>query len=252
MVVDTFLFAWELDMLECRLTEMADFVDLFVFVESDTTFQGTPKPLVFEENKSRFRQWENKIVYQTFQPPQTNNPWHREYASREALKGLIAGLPSNAIIIHGDVDEIVSKSVGLELENHINGGETVVLEQNFYSMAVDWLYPEPWYGTVIARKGYVDTMTMLELRNKRLASRVIRGGWHFSWLGGEEFIKMKAASFSHTEDSVQSYIRDMGVRLYTEGYHVLGEKLYPTKVDDSYPKYIKSGKCPSSWLRPKD
>lgn len=238
-------------MLECRLTEMSDFVDLFIFVESDKTFQGTSKPLVFEENKNRFRQWEHKIIYQTFQPPETDNPWLREYASRESLKKLISGLEPNTVIIHGDVDEIVPKGIGFELENQIQGNETVVLEQNFYSMAVDWLHPEMWYGTVIARKGYVDTISMLDMRNKRLSSRVVRGGWHFSWLGGEEFIKMKAASFSHTEDEIQSYIRDMGVRLYTEGYHVRGEKLHPARVDDSYPKYIKSGKCPSSWFRPR-
>jgi hypothetical protein len=43
-VFDCILFNQEHDMLECRLWELGDAVDMFIIVESSTTFMGQPKP----------------------------------------------------------------------------------------------------------------------------------------------------------------------------------------------------------------
>ena len=251
MIVDTFLFGWELELLECRLYEMDSFVDVFVVVEADKTFQGTDKPLHFLENRQLFRRWLDKIIYVKAELPHTNDPWLREYMSRENIKPALRNLPDDAIVIHGDVDEIVSKVAGHQFYDLIDFEDTFVCEQSFYSMAVDWLYPITWHGSVVARNSVIRSMSMTDVRNRRVSSRSIRCGWHFSWLGGPEMIRQKASSFSHTEDSVQSYIKEMGERLYTEGYHVLGEKLIPVEIDDTYPNYIKERRCPDYWLRPR-
>lgn len=251
MIVDSFLFGWELEMLECRLYEMDSFVDCFVLVESTQTFQGESKPLVFIENKQRFKKYMDKIIFIRADIPPTDNPWVREYASREAVRVALSVFDSDTIVIHGDVDEIVPKTVGHQLESLIDDSNIFVMDQTFYSMAVDWLYPFRWRGSVIARKSVIDGMSMVDVRNSRISSVPIIGGWHFSWLGGSEIIKKKASSFSHTEDSVQSYILEMGERLYTEGYHVLQEKLLPVEVDENYPNYIKERKCPPEWFRPR-
>lgn len=250
MIVDTFLFGWELDLLECRLMEMDSFVDKFIFVESNVTYQGEEKDYIFEKNKDRFFRWENKIEYIKITPPNTPDPWIREYYSRESLNDAANSYPSGTIVMHSDIDEIVSKDVGENLYGFMDGRNTFALDQTFYSMAVDWKYPNTWQGTVIERKTPQKIFSMLELRNSRISSPRIRGGWHFSWLGGPEYIERKARSFSHTEDDIQSYIRDMGVRLYTEGYHVLKEKLIPVEVDNSYPLYIRQRLCPPEWFRP--
>lgn len=251
MIIDTFLFGWELDLLECRLREMDSFVDVFVLVESDKTFQGSDKELHFQNNLSRFSQWSNKIVYLNCSMPFTENPWVREYASREIIKSTLSKYPPEAIVLHGDVDEIVSKVTGHQLEETLGNHRIIALEQNLYSMAVDWLYPLDWQGTVIARNHTVQEMSMVDLRNQRISAPRVKSGWHFTWLGGPEMIQKKAQSFSHTEDHIQSYIHEMGERLYTEGYHVLGEKLIPVSVDDTYPNYIKERKCPEVWFRPR-
>jgi len=54
MIVDSFLFGWELDMLECRLIELYDVVDKFYLIESSVTFQGSSKPLIYKNNLDRF------------------------------------------------------------------------------------------------------------------------------------------------------------------------------------------------------
>lgn len=236
-------------MLEFRLAEMSGFVDWFVLVESPVTFQGNEKPLVFDENKERFRDYWKQILYVKAVLPETDNPWEREFASREAIKKNLECFSKDDIVLHGDVDEIVPSSIGENLERFVGDGVSV-LDQDFYSMAVDWKYPDTWQGTVMARLNLVEKMSITDFRNCRVYAPRIRGGWHFSWLGGPEMITKKASAFSHTEDSVQSYIRDMGRRLYTEGYHVLGEKLIPVEIDESFPMFLREGNFPSSWRRP--
>jgi beta-1,4-mannosyl-glycoprotein beta-1,4-N-acetylglucosaminyltransferase len=251
MIVDSFLFAWELELLEMHLMEMDPFVDLFILIESEQTFQGQEKPLYYQENKDRFLKWSHKILPVKAILPVTDNPWAREYASRDALKFVLKEFPPDAIIIHGDVDEMMSRKLGSNLEYLIKRNEIYALDQAKYSMAVDWLHPLSWHGTVVAHRNVIDNMSMLDLRSHRIWGHRIRDGWHFTWLGGPEFISRKANSFSHTEDEIQNYIKDMGIRLYTEGYHVNQEKLIPVDIDDTYPEYIRSGQCPATWYRPR-
>jgi beta-1,4-mannosyl-glycoprotein beta-1,4-N-acetylglucosaminyltransferase len=251
MIIDTFLFGWELDMLQCRLHEMNSFVDYFLLVESRQTFQGEAKPLVFADNRELFDDYRDKIIVVEAESLVTDDPWQREYLAREVIKRELYQFSPDDIIIHGDVDEIVPKAISNQLDALASENQTVVLNQTMYSMAVDWQYPNSWRGSVIAKKSVVDSMAMVDMRNARLSSHAVHGGWHFSWLGGPEMIRQKASAFSHTEDSVQSYIQEMGERLYTEGYHVLGEKLIPVEVDNTYPDYIKERKCPEFWHRPR-
>lgn len=251
MIIDSFLFGWELDLLEMRLTEMDSFVDKFVLLESEQTFQGGSKILSYQENKERFSAWSDKIIPLIIPNIKVDSPWQREYAAREFLKTTLSKFNKNDIILHGDVDELMSAKLGSKL-NYFNIDSNIyVLEQNLYSMAVDWLYPMTWQGTTMARVSSLQNMTILDFRNARLSGKKIRDGWHFTWLGGPEFIERKASSFSHTEDEIQNYIKSMGDRLYIEGYHVRGEKLIPVDIDDSFPEYIRSGKCPIEWFRPK-
>lgn len=56
-IYDCFIFFNELDLLELRLNELSDIVDKFVLVEGTKTFQGDDKPLYFEENKDRFKEY---------------------------------------------------------------------------------------------------------------------------------------------------------------------------------------------------
>ena len=44
MIIDSFIFNNELDLLELRLEQLDAVVDKFVFVEATTTFMGQGKP----------------------------------------------------------------------------------------------------------------------------------------------------------------------------------------------------------------
>lgn len=250
MIVDTFLFAWELDMLEMRFHEMNSFVDKFLIIESNKTFQGNVKPLYYDLYKERFKPWHNKIIHAVVELPDTDNPWIREFAARESVKNYFNKFPEDTIILHGDVDELISANLGKNLQ-YIIDHEIYTIEHRFYSMAVDWQYPEDITGIVIARKSTLNNMSMIDFRHKRIGGKKLRGGWHFTWLGGKELIQKKLESFSHTENEVQLYVKEMGEKLYFDGYHVWGEKLIPITVDETFPEYIKKQLCPKEWFRPR-
>ena len=155
-----------------------------------------------------------------------------------------------------DVDEIphpdgIKRAVQLIQ----NGASTVSFLHPFHSMAVDWKHPDKIHGLVATTLQYARQQeSFMTIRDRRMTPPTIdnyEAGWHFTWLGGEELITRKAASFSHTEEYIQTYIKNMGDKLFTEGHHVLGEKLIPIDVDETFPKYIKERRCPENWFRPR-
>ena len=52
-IIDVFPFNNELDMLQCRLEEMASVVDWFVAIEADVDHQDHPKPFHLSEKIGR-------------------------------------------------------------------------------------------------------------------------------------------------------------------------------------------------------
>jgi hypothetical protein len=248
MIIDAFIFGWELDLLECRLTELYDYVDVFLISESNQTFQGASKPLVLKDNFDRFDQWKDRIKIIEAVLPDTDNPWEREYAQRDAMNQALSFYPDEAYVLNGDVDEIPHP----EILKTLKGDGVFSIGYKTYSMAVDWELPGLMCGTVISKNHHVQQFGMSELRRQSWTLPSVSGGWHLTWLGGEDMIKLKASSFSHTEPSVQDYVRNMGERMYTEGYHVLGNKLTPVEVDHTWPRWIYEKHCPNTWFRPRE
>jgi beta-1,4-mannosyl-glycoprotein beta-1,4-N-acetylglucosaminyltransferase len=126
-VYDCFTFYDELDLLELRLAELAEVVDRFVLVEAKRTFQGNPKPLVFEQAKGRFAKWSAKIehVIVDFPTPlprlshksrsKTNKvraeAWDREFYQRnQIMRGLSDARPDDIVIV-SDSDEILRREI---------------------------------------------------------------------------------------------------------------------------------------------
>lgn len=62
-IIDGFIFYNELDMLEFRLKEHWDVVDYFILVESTKTFAYNDKILYFDQNKSRYSNYLEKIIH---------------------------------------------------------------------------------------------------------------------------------------------------------------------------------------------
>jgi beta-1,4-mannosyl-glycoprotein beta-1,4-N-acetylglucosaminyltransferase len=112
-IYDTFPFDGELDLLDHRLHETFDLVELFVLVESAETFRGQPKRLHFKENRERFAWASAKIRHITLDTlgPAGSSPWRRQALQRDAIMlGLRDAAPDDIVLVL-DADEIPSRAV---------------------------------------------------------------------------------------------------------------------------------------------
>lgn len=251
MIFDAFILNDELDMLECRLTELENSVDRHVIVESKTTFQGQPKPLFYCENLTRFKRWDTKISHVIINGQDGVDAWAREDAQRDAITQGLSGASSSDLVLLSDIDEIPSTYAVAKAS--LSAEEFLLFDQTFHSFAVDWLHPAGhWYGTSAARISDISSnfgLLFSKMRKERGSfSLISNGGWHFSWLGGISANLSKLASFSHTE---LTHLNEDLVRCSVEGYHVDGAKLVPVDVDNSWPVYIREQRCPQTWFRRK-
>ena len=242
-VFDAFPFRNELDLLEARLIELDEVVYRHVLVESPLTYTGLPKPLYFAENKERFAPWQDKIVHVVADvSDQTSNPG-RENAQRNALWRGLDGYGAGDILITGDADEIP----------HPDSIETtgVKILHRHHPVAVnlrDWTF----WGGYVAQLG-PRRPDMLELRQRlhsRLIPEVEGNGWHFSWLGGPEAMRVKAGTLLEKDyvPIVGNGADDFYRRKINPGS---GDRnLTLVEIDETWPRYMQERRGPKSWYWP--
>ncbi|KAL5718106.1 beta-1,4-mannosyl-glycoprotein 4-beta-N-acetylglucosaminyltransferase [Ranunculus cassubicifolius] len=111
-VFDAVLFSNELDILQVRWNELYPYITQFVLLESDSTFTGLPKPLVFAGNQDDFKFIKSRLTYGTIggRFKKGENPFVEEAYQRVALDQLLklAGITDDDLLIMSDVDEIPS------------------------------------------------------------------------------------------------------------------------------------------------
>lgn len=159
LLVDAVLVSSELDMLETRLREYLPHVDIFVIVESDRTFAGTPKPLHFSDNLQHFDTLVNqyrkegseypKIVYGKVDhllPDQKKGSFANEYKMRQSVSGLLDALKlqPGSLVLNSDVDEIISRQT-LQLLKACETPDNIHLNVKNYRYAWQWPIPDDGY-----------------------------------------------------------------------------------------------------------
>jgi hypothetical protein len=248
MIWDTFLFADELDLLEVRLKTLDQVVDRFVLVEAPVAHSGMPKALYYEDNRARFARWHDRIIHRIV------------YGLPGGVKGCEAaqrawcwpsaehGARPDDTVLHGDVDEIPAPA---DVAVAASDGR-VVFRQRMFLFAVDWLHPDPWYGTVALPYGDGTAPDFRALRTDRPWFNAVDGGWHLSWLGGPAAITRKTCYYGHPEHTAA--IREANYRglMYERGWCPWDEvQMAPADVDSSWPSRIANRECPPQWFRPR-
>jgi len=240
-VVDCFLFADEVDMLECRLHELEDVVDWFVLVEAEQTFTGRSKSLHYDQHRSRFERWSDRIVHVVAELP-NGDAWAREAAQREAIIDGLRALPlaPDDTIVLSDVDEIWRPSVVVtDLPRPFT-----VLSLDMFVHDLGWRHPDKWDGPVVvhvadlppAEVGTFDVVRSCRLHER--PPRVPNAGWHLSWFGGDKASQAKQRAFSHVEYA------DVDVKASRlNGIHIDVTVLERNEVFDDLPRWI-----PGEWL----
>ena len=107
MLYDCFTFLNELDLLEIRLNILNKVVDKFVIVEATRTHSNQLKPLVFADNKERFRRFLDKIIYVVVDKyPLIESAWTIENHQRNCIAKALAACHDDDVILISDLDEI--------------------------------------------------------------------------------------------------------------------------------------------------
>lgn len=247
-IYDGFTFFNELDVLELRLEEMYRYVDVIVLVESDHTFTNIPKPYYFEENKQRYTKYLDKIRHIKITSNCDVDPWVNERYQRDAIMRGCEDACDDDLIMISDVDEIVRPSA---MERIIQSNSDVLaLEMPCFYYKLNFVDPKStsmW--TMVGRPSIIRSCTAQAFRDARAAFQndpnykfsnaqceVIRhAGWHFSYLGDNEFVKRKFVSYSHAGDQDPTYVNNfnMDVEIYSSG-----NGRAALRVDEYFPNTI--------------
>lgn len=230
-VYDCFLFFRELDLLEIRLAELYDVVDVFVLVESRYDFAGNEKALHYKANRRRFAAYADKIrhIEVLDDPADAGVRWARQAYQRAAIrKGLDDAAPDDLVIV-SDVDEIPAARRVAQV--NADRRENAV---HFFNQPLHRFYLDVrdsggvnWTGSRALRARHmIDPTRLRKLKPvnypkaprayealywayrslaefRALTTRVLHGnaGWHFSSLGDVDYLMAKDAAISFDEQN---------------------------------------------------
>lgn len=256
MRIDCFSFNGELDLLELRLNILDKVVDQFIICESTQTFTGLPKPLYFLENKERYTKWLPKIKHFIMASEDfildrdsDNSPgvphnldwWRREYTQKESMRYALTHLQDDDMIFIGDADEIWNP------DNFPLSGRWK-LEQLVYAYYLNNRSSEWWEGTSVMPYGLIRKYTLDDLRAHDHHKRPIEKaptykdcGWHFTNMGGIEFIKRKMNSYSHQEINTNEN-QNLLERRMAENKDFIGRDFKMWLDESEWPQYLKDNR----------
>jgi beta-1,4-mannosyl-glycoprotein beta-1,4-N-acetylglucosaminyltransferase len=277
MIYDCFTFFNELDLLEIRLNTLNEVVDKFVLVEATLTHQGKPKQLYFSENKSRFKQFEDKIIHivvDAYPDYKGKSNWVLEHHQRNMIMQGLKGCRADDIILISDLDEIPDPQKIKQYKSS-KGTKIFRLEVYYYYLncrnVSEGNYK--WNGTIMVKYDKLEkpqefremSMELLRVFHKKWSHRIYwkiwsffrfamkgkgikfidNGGWHFSFLGGAEMIIKKLEAFAHSEYNKQELKDTKKIEeAILNGKDIFGRdfKYRFVPIDRSFPLYIQENK----------
>jgi len=224
-IYDCVPFFNEFDQLRLRIACLEEVVDRFVVMEARQTHTGRPKPLYLAESGQDDLLGHPKVSVRAVELPGGDSHWRREQFQREAIGPALASLgagPQDMVMV-SDVDEIPSAQAVRLARDALGAAQArtiLALEQRLFYFRLNyelvWSRKLPWIGTAAARLAHAPSVNGLRTTARNLrgrhaqgfdaAARVYRvpgGGWHFSYLGGDEALALKLSAYAHQESRVQ-------------------------------------------------
>lgn len=218
-IIDCFIFYNEINMLNLRLHELNNYVDLFILVESKHTFSLNEKPLYYQENKHLFNKFNHKIIHfvvDDMDKINSQSAWDRESHQRNCILKCLRknNIDKNDIILISDVDEIPNPKRFDEIKFRLiqNRVSKLVLCQRFFYYNFKCENKEKFINhksrnTIAILYGNLNNTTPQYLRGRRgTFKQVHEGGWHCSYFGDSDEIINKIKQFSHQEYNNEKYL----------------------------------------------
>jgi hypothetical protein len=258
MIIDAFILSDELDMVELRLHELRDVVDLHVVVESTTTFTREPKPLYFTRARKLFADFEGKLFCRIFDPPSglRVDPFGFEYLQRqELIGGVRAALDrepgDDDLILTSDADEIPRADA---LAYVSKADPVVALNLRFYETYMDCVLREDcpsviaYRGSALWGRNLSDDKCDQQTKDPRPFPTIPNGGWHFSGYRGAAGLYAKHTSYGAASPPDHANVDPKRIaticgecRSFVDHSH---KKLKVVTLDE-HPRYVREN--PARW-----
>ncbi len=260
-IFDCFSY-WDEDLLlDLRLNILNEYVDYFVIVEGNRTWQNNPKKLRFELDK--FDKFKKKIIYIPVEDmPEGDNPYTRENHQRNAISRGLRNAEGDDIIIISDLDEIPNPK---KIKFFNKKMRYAVFKQMhfYYKINLQSQINPHWYGSRICLNKYLKSPQWLrDLKFKkrpfwrldkfRLNNIIEDGGWHFCNLKDPDELLYKYKNLCETNDPYvfkekidEKYLNLQEItKRINSGLDIIGrvENYKSINLDEKFPKYIHENK----------
>ena len=216
-MIDCFIFFNEFDLLDIRLNSYAPYMERFVLCECPVTHSGKPKPLYFNENKDKYKDFNitHLIVddyeqYMNTYPgtsliEQCRNAQRIENHQRDFLFKGIEDVDPETIVLLSDADELV------DLTTYRDGLEGSFMQYVYCYYLNVYTGKRNGKGPIAIKQKniYGKYSGLNHVRNEKWHINKIRTstgglchGWHFTCLGSAEEILYKIDSCYHQNFNV--------------------------------------------------
>ncbi len=215
-IFDCVPFYNEFDLLRLRIACLEDLVDGFVVVEAHQTHAGKPKPPYLSESGPADLRAHPKLSVHVVDLPVGFSDWERDQFQRNAIGDALAhaGAAAEDLVLVSDVDEIPTPGAVQRARAALarTAERTILIfEQRMFYFRLNyelvWSRKLPWLGTAAVRFGHAPSINGVRTTGRNTRGRHARGfdrearvfsladgGWHFSYLGGDEFLRQKLAA----------------------------------------------------------
>lgn len=224
-IIDCFPYFNEKELLELRINLLYDHVDKFIICDADRTFKGKPKPFTCKEILNSLNIPQDKIQVIEVNLPKNNShswisdTWARERIQRNSAQEFIT---DDDICFVSDCDEIINPkfvkyyaSIAKEHSNNILRVPLAFLNVRANLRVYDKNNnPIEWTAPYFCTKKHLEKYTLSDIREAKSMGnpidffdifstedgKIVESGWHFSWMGDLDRLKIKCDSFSHWND----------------------------------------------------
>tara|TARA_B110000483_G_scaffold137144_1_gene163981 strand:- start:2 stop:814 length:813 start_codon:yes stop_codon:yes gene_type:complete len=256
-IYDCFSY-WDEDLLlDLRLNVLNEYVDYFIIVEGNKTWQNNSKKLRFDINK--FPNFKKKIIYIPVEDmPDGDDPYLRENFQRNCILRGLKHSSEDDIIIISDLDEIPNPKKIKEFKIDMKYA-AFKQKHYYYKINLQSTINPYWLGSRICIKKFLKSPQWLRnlkfkkrpfwrIDKLRLNNIIENGGWHFCNLKNAEKLLYKYRNLCETNDPYHFkekidvkylQIEEIEKKIHL-GSDIIGRKEFykPQMIDSSFPNYI--------------
>jgi len=224
LLLDTFLFYNELDLLKARIEYLGNSVDYFVISEANIDFAGRKKDFLLSDKLIANLPFAEKIIYHReyinlnsiswlikrirYKNRKNRLLWKIQDAQRNSTLKPLKRFKDSDIVIFSDLDEFPNAKALSEAVTKLSEPYSL---KNLISFSCDLMFfyyniknaapNEQFFGAIFTNLGTLRKLLPHKLRSSKDRLQHIKdGGWHFSYFMNEEKILNKVNAISDVEN----------------------------------------------------